>query len=419
MKSLVRGIPPPENKLYYPALDGLRAVAVLLVFLGHYRDLPPWGDWTWAGVDIFFVLSGFLITGILLDTRDSEHRLRNFYVRRTLRIFPVFYGVILVTLLLTPLAHWAWHPGWLLWPAYLGNYGHLLYPDNATALGHIDRLVIRSPLGRYYFGDLVSFGHLWSLCVEEQFYLVWPFVVFAVRSRRRLMQICLAAVVVVPFLRLAANLFLSRSLIERELLYRATPFRVDALLLGGLLALLIRGPEAEKLARYARPVGVGAFVLFLLSGLAGVGIFHDVPGGDPLTGWVSSFGYSFIDIMAASVLVLALRSTSLLYRVLTVRPLRYIGQLSYGFYVLHDILHPAYVRWAELLFAPRWHPYLMGAVVAFVCTLLLSYLSFRFVESPFLRLKDRFTVKPDRLPAIPAISATPASPATPDGPGVV
>src|ERR1700722_7833144 len=110
-QDVVQGLPAPEKKRFYPALDGLRAIAVLMVFYQHYYPNFRMGlNWGWAGVDIFFVLSGFLITGILYDTQNAAHRFRNFYVRRTLRIFPLYYGVLLLALLLTPLLHWTWHP---------------------------------------------------------------------------------------------------------------------------------------------------------------------------------------------------------------------------------------------------------------------------------------------------------------------
>src|ERR1700761_9741340 len=122
---VVPSLPAPENKRFYPALDGLRAIAVLMVFYQHYISNTggaPAFNWGWSGVDLFFVLSGFLITGILYDTRNTLHRFRNFYVRRTLRIFPLYYGVLLMALLLTPVFHWFWHPAQILWPLYLGNY---------------------------------------------------------------------------------------------------------------------------------------------------------------------------------------------------------------------------------------------------------------------------------------------------------
>ena len=97
----------PEIKA---ALDGMRAIAFMMVFLQHYCGLK----WGWSGVDLFFVLSGFLITGILFDSRNDLHRARNFYVRRTLRIFPLYYGIMLLLLLSSPVFHWDWSWGYLV-----------------------------------------------------------------------------------------------------------------------------------------------------------------------------------------------------------------------------------------------------------------------------------------------------------------
>ena len=119
---------PSNHKRFYPALNGLRAVAVLLVFCQHYlASFYPALNWGWTGVDLFFVLSGFLITGILYDTRDHPRRVRNFYMRRTLRIFPLYYAVLVGALLTTPIFHWLWSPAWLLWFTYLGNYARFLF----------------------------------------------------------------------------------------------------------------------------------------------------------------------------------------------------------------------------------------------------------------------------------------------------
>src|SRR5579863_7708142 len=162
----------PENRAYFPALDGLRTLAFLMVFGFHYTLLP----WGWAGVDLFFVLSGFLITGILWDARDELHRARDFYIRRTLRIFPLYYGVILLLIFSYPWLRWQWDWSWLLWPTYLGNlacFFHSCAPDTVY-----QRMSDAQLLSSVYPKAPLYFGHFWSLCMEEQFYLIWPWIVF-------------------------------------------------------------------------------------------------------------------------------------------------------------------------------------------------------------------------------------------------
>ena len=192
-------LPQPENKRYFPALDGLRAVAVLMVFTTHYGQLPPAWSWGNTGVDIFFVLSGLLITGILYDSQARPDRYRVFYIRRTLRIFPLYYAVLLVPVLLYPVFRWQLHPAQWMWPLYLGNYSRLIWQGAVQNFTY-------TPYDSLYSATFPAFRwelyHLWSLCVEEQFYLVWPFVVFAVARRERLLKLCVGIVVAVPLLRL-------------------------------------------------------------------------------------------------------------------------------------------------------------------------------------------------------------------------
>src|ERR1035441_8464452 len=165
---------------HYPALDGLRGVAILAVFFYHFAGgqssrnifVQIWSGVAgigWMGVDLFFVLSGFLITGILFDTAHKQAKVRNFYARRSLRIFPLYYGVLLVFLLLTPVLPLHWRPGHLLYFFYLSNVMPILTPG------------LSSP------GPKMVVGHLWSLAVEEQFYLIWPFIVWYVKDRRKLL----------------------------------------------------------------------------------------------------------------------------------------------------------------------------------------------------------------------------------------
>jgi peptidoglycan/LPS O-acetylase OafA/YrhL len=373
--------PEPANHKHFPALDGLRAVAFLMVFAQHYR-LMPWG---WAGVDVFFVLSGFLITGILFDTRDQVHRVRNFYIRRTLRIFPLYYGLMLVFAVAYPLFHWRWDWAFLLWPAYLGNFCRAVHP-----------YVFRSPLEMLADFQLVSathnvtlyLGHFWSLCVEEQFYLIWPWVVFWVRDRKKLLYICLACIVICPAARVIANHTLPQFMLDQEVLYRWTPFRVDALLIGGFIALVRRGTTPRWLPAAAR-IGFGVLLGALLLWLALNPYARHGPEGYVYPAWEFTWGLVFVDAISACLIVMALARDSITYRILNVRPLRWIGQISYGAYVFHDILHDEFSRIILLLHLR--HTRVPTVALALTFTLLAAWASYHLFEMRFIALKDRWT----------------------------
>lgn len=379
-------IPAPSNKVFYPALDGLRFAAAFLVFIYHYfsgQHVPHSLQWGWIGVNFFFVLSGFLITGILFDSRCHPHRLRNFYIRRSLRIFPLYYGVLAILLLTTPVFHWAWNHEMAYWPLYLGNYVENFIPGGAGNIG------LYSPVLKYS----VSFAHFWSLSIEEQFYVFWPFVVYAIADRVRLRNLCLIIVVSAPVVRLVVEHFLPPSLHQARILFFATPFRIDGLLLGGAVALMLRGPESERLQRLALRLLCGALMLFGLLWFLAVSVFQQSPIVSVDSPWVETLGLSLIDMIGASILLLAIQPGNFVSRFLSITVLRRIGQMSYGFYVFHLIPAQFYGAAASgicgrstgVVFA------LTQGSIALAGTLILSYFSFRFYEAPFLRLKDRFT----------------------------
>src|SRR6185437_14914235 len=192
LKSGFEGSPlsPAKATVWYPGLDGVRGFAVFLVFAVHYIPMYRIG---WMGVLTFFVLSGFLITGVLYDSRQEQRRFRNFYVRRALRIFPLFYFIWLCILICGFFFHAQWRPMLTLWPVYLGNYVRFI--GGATTA--YDRIYTAFPTVPF------EIGHFWSLAVEEQFYFLWPLVVFKVQSRQKLMRICVAVIILVLLLRTA------------------------------------------------------------------------------------------------------------------------------------------------------------------------------------------------------------------------
>jgi peptidoglycan/LPS O-acetylase OafA/YrhL len=374
----------PENRAFYPALDGLRAVAFFMVFFQHYGEMP----WGWAGVDLFFVLSGFLITGILFDSRDDLHRVRNFYVRRTLRIFPLYYGVMLLIL---PFVYRELSWSWLIWPAYLGNYARIVGPyTTGSVLQHLADFqpVIYTKIPGIHPITL-GLGHFWSLCVEEQFYLVWPWIVFWVRDRRKLLWICAMTIPICVGARLAGQYSLPAWMLEKEVLYRATPFRLDALLLGGFLALWLRGKRAALLLRAARLVWPAALTALLFWAVFAPSHIWQKPYHYPA--WKFTWGLLTIDLLSALIIMLAIQPGSLVYSALNQRPLRWLGRISYGAYVLHDIPRDLYIGAAHRLFPAHVVP--VATAIAFFSTCLLAWLSYRFFESPFLNLKERWTVR--------------------------
>jgi len=374
---------PSPNRDYFPALDGLRAVAFLMVFGQHYLQLP----WGWGGVDVFFVLSGFLITGILFDSRDDLHRVRNFYIRRTLRIFPLYYGLMLVLALLYPVFRWQWSWGWLAWPAYAGNF--VLGFHRLAAGSPLELLAAAQLLSRTHPRTELYFGHFWSLCVEEQFYLLWPWVVFRLRDRNKLLWICIACVAACPLLRVLASHVLPQYTLDQQVLYHWTPFRIDALLLGGCIALVRRGPSPRALLTGAR-AGFGVLFGTLLLWLALNPAARHLPKGYVYPTWQFTWGLSFIDLFAACVMVMALESGSVTCRLFSLRPLRWLGRVSYGAYVFHDILHIELMRLVTYYhYAGHWR--YRVAALALGLTMLAAWASFRWFEMPFIRLKDRWT----------------------------
>jgi len=181
------------------------------------------------------------------------------------------------------------------------------------------------------------------LCIEEQFYSHLAVVVFSVRSRRALLWICASVVVLAPLLRIVAQDHAPNWMLEGELLYRATPFQLDALLVGGLVALLLRGQRTGKVFEISAIIALFAtfsgrsFSSLVFSERTRIG-----RAGYGYGAWKFTWGLSFVDLFAAAIIVCALKPSSPIYRLLSLRPLRWIGRISYGAYVFHDIFHGIY-----------------------------------------------------------------------------
>lgn len=361
-------------------LDGLRAFAILPVILYHCYPRQGWFRWIgfageagWIGVDLFFVLSGYLITGILLGTVDRPHYYRNFITRRTLRIFPLYYLCLVLFTVATKLSgSGPWEAmqdwggvGWFV--VYLGN-------------------IRVAWTGQY--PPIFSFIPLWSLQVEEQFYLLYPLVIWLL-ARHNLRRFLVGCVVAAPVLRICLLLFVPDSGTACHVL---TPCRMDALALGGLVAIIARlpsrlQPSYAKLRLAAAIGGAIALGTYVFAQSGFLGTSKDL--------FMNSIAGSLIDIPCAALLAfVVLGPSSTLVRVLRWRTLVYTGQIAYGLYLLHG---PA--SWlARTLFRLITGIEIPGhSAAAIPLTFLASFvaagLSWRYFESPILGLKDRFTIR--------------------------
>ncbi|PYT96568.1 MAG: acyltransferase [Acidobacteria bacterium] len=350
---------------YIPQFDGLRGVAILLVLIGHsgfLEALPHLGglQYTRFGVDLFFVLSGFLITGILLDSKGSEHYFRKFYARRALRIWPLYYLLLFLVFVVAPL----FRPSMRVtaagvWPSFV------FYVQNIA-------LVYRDA---YPF----ALGATWSLAVEEQFYLTWPPLVFLLR-KRALAIVSVSLVVVSLSLRLAGYFHGA----PVPFIHQFTLSRLDSIALGALAALWLRSPTCT-LAQWR----IRAYQ-FLALGLAGTLLARLLMHRNS-----SILGYTFLAIAFTGFLGLALVSDtklSLLGRSLSGSWLRYIGKISYGIYLLH---YPIFVLWARFLRTETFCQTdvarnLLAFAGQMALAIVVASISWRLFEQPILRLKERF-----------------------------
>lgn len=357
---------PPEARsaIHLPALDGFRGLAVLLVLLSHFLEVggalhqTSWGKLLlggFVGVDMFFVLSGFLITGILLDSGIGRPgSFRAFYARRLLRIFPLYYAALAIAFGLGTYPPQGDSPWW-----------YLLFASNLGAT--LKGWWLTSPAG-------FDLGHFWSLAVEEQFYLVWPFLV-AWLPRGALKKLCLACLVLGPAIHFA--LHFSGNPVGG---YLFTPVRLHTLAAGAWLAIAAREPDRwATLLRYAPPTAWIAGALSL-AGLLWPGRISLVP---------------FSPFLWGAILVMAAEPASRWARALATRPLIFFGKLSYGLYVLHFLAFPllrveVYDRRLVPAFGDGAVSLLLFNLIAFALSLSAALVSWHLLEKPLLALKRYF-----------------------------
>jgi peptidoglycan/LPS O-acetylase OafA/YrhL len=373
-----------RQRKFLPSLEGVRGYAFLVVFLAHccwaIGNLPSlW--WLFPvrfltgvsciSVPVFFVLSGYLICGILIDTREREGYFKIFYSRRILRVFPLYYLTLAAVALICVLKGYSLTAGF--WSHFL--YIQNLLPNYPAMSKSVPTAMI---------------SHLWSMGVEEQFYLLWPLVVWFCPSRRILLRVTLALIACSFALRFAAP-WLN---VEPFAMNFWSPTRVDAILLGAVLVMIRDG----KLYRWLEPIAQ----YVVLCGLGVIALTNLVselwPFSTPL---LAAIMISFWNIIAAAVVVAVMQEGSFLCRLCSTKRICWLGARSYGLYLFHYI----FLYWLFFSLAPRiarFMPFRCAQLVACGCafglTVSLASLCYRFIEEPAMNLKKRLKYGVVKMP---------------------
>jgi peptidoglycan/LPS O-acetylase OafA/YrhL len=362
-------------------------VAILLTLIHHFTPGTNTGYYlidtvysalalaAWCGVDLFFVLSGFLITGILVDAKGSAHYFRNFYIRRTLRIFPLYYGVLFAVFAVVP----------RIAPPDASNFRDMA--DRQAWLWFYGANILLARDGKWLDASKwFDFNAFWSLSVEEHFYLVWPSIVLAF-SRTTLMGICVGLFATA----LALRLWLVTAGIEPIAAFVLTPCRMDSLAVGGFLALAVRGTGGLSRVGSLAPSVAASCGTLLLGLFVWRGKFEVF---DPL---VQTAGYSILACFFGAILILAVQSSSCTWigSVCNHASWRFFGKYSYGLYIFHTLLEPS----LQGLFPRRTLSDLLGSRAAggiiYMClassaSVMIAWISWHAYEKQFLKLKKRF-----------------------------
>jgi peptidoglycan/LPS O-acetylase OafA/YrhL len=354
--------PPPGRIGYFPALDGLRGIAILIVVAFHARF--PYLMGGFIGVDIFFLLSGFLITLTLLKEHERQGRINftNFYMRRILRLFPALVLLLLV------------YTGYIIW-GYEGD-------ELSTHLAAIP------PVLFYYVNWTRAFdilrptylGHAWSLSIEEQFYIVWPLVFALLMARVVKLRLVILITIGLSLASLLLRVVLLNMGTNTYRLYNGSDTRADIILLGCALAIALANPTSLEVIRRS-PLFSRLLHLFTLPAvliLVFLGIYSEID--DP---WMYRVGFMTVGVCSALVVLhTQVFEQSLLARLLILAPLVWIGKVSYGLYLWH---YPIFQ-----IMRSHGVSNLLILTVGTLISLVFTVISFYYVERTFLRLKSRF-----------------------------
>jgi peptidoglycan/LPS O-acetylase OafA/YrhL len=366
------------HERYIPALDGIRGIAILIVLLHHFRFLLNAQFRTqyilfkcfevgWCGVVLFFVLSGFLITGILLDSRSSTNYFSTFYARRVLRIFPLYYGYLALAFLGSRLLH-----------NLFGGVNPLL---------HINPWLYMSYFENYRKPPMIVdpyLGHLWSLAVEEQFYLIWPLLVFLVRPAA-LAWICLA---LIPLSLGVRFHYAGQSPGFSAYVNTITPASLDSLASGALIALTVRSIVWRRRVALVAPYVIAiSLIWFSILAWRSGGLFE-------YEYLIQTWGITALTLLfAAFVFIAATSRRGVVVSLLNLSGLRFTGKISYGLYVLHPLVYALVLQVLAAVPVPGGLDLALNSekiVLITMASMVVAVGSWNYFERPILGLKKFF-----------------------------
>jgi len=367
-------------------LDGIRGLAILLIMQLHFLKFPQdnllaiilssLSNMGWVGVDLFFVLSGFLITGILLDSKNAPDFFKNFYIRRTLRIFPIYYTYLLLYFLFViKFKVVNFDPSRNL-DASRDFLWVLLYGTNILIALKNNFIV-------------ASLNHLWSLAIEEHFYLFWPAVVFFF-NLQQLKKICLLGIIVVVIFRTTIVMQIGVSYGVHVL----TPCRLDSFLIGGLCAILVIDCNSQiQLKKIVNWILILSSIMILLNIALHNGTLSD-------DSWMQTFGYTVLALLFGALIlrIFLSNANSLQVYIFESSWLCFLGKYSYGIYIFHFPIGIALERiiptskLSSFPFPGSWFfATLIHSTISATISIFVALMSWHLVEKHFLKLKEKFT----------------------------
>jgi peptidoglycan/LPS O-acetylase OafA/YrhL len=399
---------------YLPGLDGIRAIAAMLVIMTHWPNSSISLKFGWIGVNIFFVLSGFLITRILVNEKPLPFKqyIKRFFLKRTLRIFPIYYLFIAVTAILL----------------FVVRYSIPQLASNQTIGSGINALTnawpnyltytynIRLNLRYFFQWDDTSnqfFGHLWSLSVEEQFYLIFPFVVYFT-TIATLKKIVIGLIILCPIIRLWTAVYGVGLVTDKywlgELLYTNTLCQADALAMGAALAIFpftLQFPYRNFIIATFIWLGVGLACLYFLRKagyflVEGKSFGYDFPGfwfDEKTPHFIinirAAYQYTLVNILAVCLVAPAVSKKPLFPAFLKSKPMAYLGKISYGIYLYHNPLIAFFMvggvffgGWFKLTANPLVHIFLF---ISYMIILVgIAHLSYKYIEQKLISRFKRY-----------------------------